>query len=445
MSKKVSCTVTVGAGSEKHNHDLRFRESLNHTRTADCQDAIIELVPYRPYQTQINEMMKPYIDEYNHRQQERYEAAWARYNAGEIRTKPRKRDYKPMSDDYYTDHLHDQQWNPRTKKMEDVPIYREVIFGLGDQNDRKSGLITRDEAVAVMTNVVARWPEIFPDLKLLGASIHLDEEGFYHCHIDYKPLYEKENPERGLTVGTGQDAALEKMGFTPEQSIINGRDKVPILFNAFRNRLYLETEKELNRYGLRLMYGASKIKEPGKDSSVNQQLEVWQATRDGVHEVQMLKNNMLDIVQGDHVSPEGFKQAVTAAENVTKALDELQQQPRSRINKDNVIVPFRLLDQLRSFVLDVVNTVKHLLQQIDILEDHLDHYENIQEKLDGGGKIFSKLEWMQLQAEQKRRVAEEEKKTSRLESALRGLGISQREVEKIKNGGKESEASWGNK
>lgn len=130
-----------------------------------------------------------------------------------------------------------------------------------------------------MSGVVKRWPEIFPCLKLLGATIHLDEDGFYHCHIDYIPLFESGNDgkqEHGLQASHSQEAAFMHMGFEPEQSIINASDKAPIRFNAFRNRLYLTAEEELNALGLRLQYGVSKIKEPAKDSSTNQRMENWQ-------------------------------------------------------------------------------------------------------------------------------------------------------------------------
>ena len=370
MSKKISCTITVGAGSERHNHNLKYREALDHTHTADCPDAIIELIPYRPYKEQINELMKPYIDEYNEKIEARYKHAWDRYNSGEIKTKPRKRDFKKLDCDYFTEHQDDKVFNPHTKKLEDALMWREVILGLGDRDDRQKGKITKEEAVAVMKNVIDRWPELYPHFKLLGATIHLDEEGFYHCHINYKPLYEKDTPERGLSVGVGHDAALEHMGFHPEQSIINGRDKAPILFNGFRNRLYLEVEKELNNYGMRLLYGVSKIKEPNKDSSVNQKLEDWKASQDGIHELQKIKNHMLDIVEEDKVSPKGFKKAITAAKQLDDILLEVENQPRKRF-KGIVEVSFNLFDQLRSIVQDLVNTIHHLLHQIDVLTDNL--------------------------------------------------------------------------
>lgn len=373
-SRQVSCTATVGAGSEQHNHDLKFREALDHTNTADRPDAIIELIPYRPYKTQINELMYPYIKAYNDDVEARFEAAKERYRRGEIKSRPKRRDYKLMDYDYYETHLHDTHTNPKTKKVEELPMWREVIFGLGDMEDRKTGVITQEEAVAVMTDVVKRWPELFPDFKLLGATIHLDEKGFYHCHINYKPLYEKAEPERGLKVGIGHDGALERMGFTPEQSIINESDKAPILFNAFRNRLYRETEQALIAHGLRLQYGVSATKEPGKDSSTNQQLDAWQATQDATRELQRQKNVMLDVVMSDKVSPEGYKQAIDAADSIVSTLDEISKAPRSRLKKDKVVVEFRLFDQLRSFVTALVESVKHLLHKISVLEDNVHHY-----------------------------------------------------------------------
>lgn len=374
-SRTISCTCTVGAGSEQHNHSLKFREALDHVTTKNDPNAIIELIPYVPYKKQINELMLPYIQEYNKASDARFEAAKERYRSGQIKSRPKRRDYPTMDEDYCKEHEGGIKYaNPRTKKTEIIPLWREVIFGLGDMNDRKTGAITKEEAVAVMTDVVKRWPKLFPDFKLLGATIHLDEKGFYHCHIDYKPLYEKSTPERGLKVGIGHDGALEHMGFTKEQSIINESDKAPILFNAFRNKLYRTTEQALIANGLRLQYGVSATKEPGKDSSTNQQMDAWQATQDATRELQRQKNVMLDVVMSDEVSPEGYKKAIEAADSVVTTLDEISKSPRSRLKKDKVVVEFRLFDQLRSFVTALVDSVKHLLHRIDVLSANVDYY-----------------------------------------------------------------------
>lgn len=347
MSKKVSVTVTVGEGSELHNHDIGYRQTLEHVHGG--ADDVIELIPYRPYREQINEMMKPYIDEYNAKQQERYAAAWERYNKGEIKTKPRKRDYQPMGYDYFEDHKDDVYYNRATKDKETVQMFRSLILGLGDKADRDNGVITRDEAEGVMRGVVKRWPELFPDFKLLGATLHTDEEGFYHCHIDYKPMFEGETRERGLGVLVGQEAALEHMGFQPEQSLINASDKAPIRFNAFRNLLYLETEKELNKRNLRLLWGATKIKEPDKDASTNQALGHWQETRDAANDMQQVINAALDVQAGEidaNNSVYFMEQWLPKAEQVIK---RVARSPRT-IDRRGYKVTFNLFDQLKSLL-----------------------------------------------------------------------------------------------
>ncbi len=368
--RAVSCTVTVGEGSERHNHDLDYRETLEHVH-GSAED-VIELIPYRSYKEQINEMMKPYIDEYNRRQQERYQAAWDRYNAGEIRTKPRKRDYQPMGYDYYTEHLHDTYHDRAHNETKELPMFRSLIFGLGDKADRENGIISAEEAEYAMRKLVEQWQQLFPAFRLLGATLHRDEEGFYHCHLDYKPLYERDfgtlTQEQGLRVGIGQEAALEHMGYEPEQSIINQDDKTPIRFNAFRNAIYRVAEQGLHEQGIMLEYGVSGRKEPGKDSSRNQRLESWQATQDAAREAQHQMNIATSIIEGNQVLPEDYKRAAGALENLDGILRDVEESPRTRMGRQGHIISFHLFDQLKSFVHSLQGALAQLWTRIKELE-----------------------------------------------------------------------------
>lgn len=365
---EISVTITCGEGSEKHNHDLEYRSTLKHVH--DRPEGVIELIPYRDYKTQINEALKPYIDEYNEGVAAREAAAWERYRAGEIKTKPRKRDYKRMGYDYVADHIDDEQHNPRTGKTEKMPMWRSLILGIGDREDRHAGRITEEQARCIFAEVVNDFRRDFPDFLLLGATIHLDEEGFYHMHLDYKPLYEKEKVERGLSVGIGQDAALERMGYSPEQSIVNGRDKVPILFNAFRNKLYYRMEAAMTEQGLRLQYGVSQVKEPGKDASRNQALETWQATQDAAREMQHQKNIALDIINGDEVSPKELADAMLSAEKAMGILRAVEASPRT-VTRNGYKITFNLLSQLKSFVSGFVETMAKLIREVKSLRTDL--------------------------------------------------------------------------
>ncbi|MFR3428647.1 MAG: hypothetical protein ACLTTH_00075 [Holdemanella porci] len=47
-----------------------------------------------------------------------------------------------------------------------------------------------------------------------------------------------------------------------------------------RNKMYKNMETIMNENGLYLMYGATSIKEPEKDASINMPLSQWQDTKD---------------------------------------------------------------------------------------------------------------------------------------------------------------------
>lgn len=428
---ELSVTVTAGEGSEDHNHDLEYRKTLKHVH--DRKEGIIELIPYRPYQEQINEAMKPFIDEYNAKVDSRYQAAWDRYNAGKITTKPRRRDYKKMGYDYYSDHWEDKCNNPRTGKVEELPMWRSLIIGVGDQKDREAGRITEDQAKAIFRNMAENFKEDFPDFLLLGATLHLDEAGFYHAHVDYKPLYQKENPDRGLTVGVGQDAALEHMGYEPEQSIINGRDKVPLRFNAMRNQIYYRMEEAMATQKLRLQYGVSKVKDPGKDTTKNQKLEDWQATQDAARDLQHQKNLIMSVMDCDYVSEKEVKNTTEIYMDITNTLEEIEQSPRSRLDKKKGVVEFRLLDQLKSFVNELLGVIGRLLQELEQYRERQADYDDLKKKSENG-KYYSALDLKTMESRHQMDLEKERQKTSCLEKYLQSIGMPQTEVDLIKNG-----------
>lgn len=382
MAAELSVTITAGSGSEKHNHDFLYRQTLPHTN--GTPEDVIELVPYRSYEEQINEIMQPYIDEYNARQKEKYKKAWERYNSGAIKSKPKKKDYKEMSYVYYEEHKNDVKKNPKTGKIERIPIFRSLILGIGDSEDRQAGRITREEAERIFRRTIEQFQKDFPCFKILGSTVHCDEKGFFHCHLDYFVLYEKENP-KGLKVGTGLEGALAQ-NYVPEQSIINGRDKVPLLFNAMRNQIYREMEAAMAEDGFRMQLGISSIKDPRKDSGKNQKLEDWQKTQDTVRYLQHTKNTALDIFEKDKITPSELKTALTAAIDITDKIEEIENSPRKRITKNKVVVEFRLLDQLRSFI-------DKLMEMIAVFLRDRDEYKK-------------KYEELKRESEQEKRMAE---------------------------------------
>lgn len=426
--KEISVTITVGLGSEQHNHDVEYRKTLEHVDSE--KGKVIELIEYRPYRNQVNEALSPYINEYNNKVLARYKAAWDRYNAGEIKTKPRRRDYQQEDPDYFTAHAHDKYFNRNTKTQEDIPMYRSIIIGLGDQKDREKGNLTEEQAQKIFGVVVEKFRADFPNFLLLGATMHTDEKGFYHIHIDYKPLYDRDIGQ-GLNVGVGLDSALERMGYQPEQSIMNGRDKAPLLFNAMRNQIYRRVEAAMAIEGLRMQYNATQKKDPGKDSSTNQRLGNWQATQDAVREIQHSKNVALDILERDEVTPEEVKTAITAIEDMSSKLEEIKQSPRSRLAKEKVVVVFNLLDQLGSFVQSIYSFFAAIIKERDKWRDEcLNHRYNASR-----GRYMNEFDVeilkISARAEAESEKAQIAERLDRLEQHLIERGISPKTIERI--------------
>lgn len=421
--REVSATVTVGQGSEKHNHDIEYRQTLEHVHGGAGD--VIELVPYTDsYEKQINDLMKPYIEKFNQEQERKYQAAWDRYNAGKIKNRPKQKDYKKMSFDYFKDHKDDTMKNPQTGKIERLPIYRSMILGIGDQEDKKN--ISREEAVRIFGKVIENFKKDFPDFKILGATIHADEAGFWHAHLDYKPLYERLEDRKGLAVGTGLEGALKRMGYEPEQSIINGRDKVPLLFNAMRNQIYREMETAMAAEKIRLQYGVSKIKDPGKNPSVNKRMEIYQAEQDAIRELQHNKNVAVDILENDTSTPGDVKEALKAVQDMAEIVDKINKTPEYRFDKKKGLVEFHLLDQLKSIFERFKEFIWHVFNS---REEYRRGYESVKYKLDHD--TVDRFEHESQQIVHRQELAEERQRTENLKNYLKEQGLPEEKIADI--------------
>lgn len=428
--REVSATVTVGQGSEKHNHDIEYRQTLEHVHGGAGD--VIELVPYTDsYEKQINDLMKPYIEKFNQEQDRKYQAAWDRYNGGKIKNRPKQKDYKKMSFDYFKDHKDDTMKNPQTGKIERLPIYRSMILGIGDREDKQN--ISREEAVRIFGKVIENFKKDFPDFKILGATVHADEAGFWHMHLDYKPLYERLEDRKGLAVGTGLEGALRRMGYEPEQSIINGRDKVPLLFNAMRNQIYREMETAMAAEKIRLQYGVSKIKEPTKNDSKNERIENWQKTQDAIRELQHQKNVAVDIFESGPSSQNDVEKAMQAVQEMAKVVDEINKTPRSRWGKTGS-VEFRLLDQLKSVFERFKEFIYHVFNS---REEYKRGYESVKHKLDH--ETVDRFEYENQKIVHRYELEEERQRTENLKKYLKEQGLPEEKISDI--AGERSEPS----
>ena len=373
-----SVTITCGAGSERHNHDVQYRSTMEHVVSGP--EDVIELMPYVAYAVQINEIMQPYIERYNQRQDDRYVEALARYQAGELKHKPSKNSYAHMDYDYAATHATVKHRHQTTGHVEEDPIHRSIIIGMGDKHDRQ--LIDREQAIAVFEALPTAIQEAFPFFRLLGCTLHLDEEGFFHCHIDYFVAAPKEVWKSDLPVYRGQDRALQLMGYLPEQSIVNSTEKQPLYFNSFRNKLYNIMQHAMDEQGIGLQYGISRNKYPYKDPSKNMRLEVWQDAQDRFIALQNYRNQIVEVLSSPDMQVQDLKTAAAIIHSIRKIVEgKTDLAPITLLHGYRVTgellnryisATTRILNGMRTHIQVQETHLQDLKQSICVLEDQRD-------------------------------------------------------------------------
>ena len=100
----------------------------------------------------------------------------------------------------------------------------EMIVGVYKKNENISERTCHD----ILKEYVRGWSERNPNLELIGAYYHADEEGEPHIHIDYIPV--AHGYTRGMETQTGLVKALEEQGFCK-----NGKATAQIQWEAREN------------------------------------------------------------------------------------------------------------------------------------------------------------------------------------------------------------------
>ena len=84
----------------------------------------------------------------------------------------------------------------------------EMIVSIGNS---KGEMVDDDTGKEILSKFVDGWDERNPNLELIGAYYHADEEGVPHVHCDYIPV--AHGYKRGMETQTGLVKALGEMGF----------------------------------------------------------------------------------------------------------------------------------------------------------------------------------------------------------------------------------------
>lgn len=146
--------------------------------------------------------------------------------------------HMPISKAYH--HLFDEaveEYNMRQKRPDrQIKNYLDVIRRDAKKHDCYEMIIgvygnecTPDNSKIIMQLFVNDWHKRNPNLYMVGAYYHADEQGAPHVHIDYIPV--AHGYKRGLKTQTGLVRALGEMGFEK-----HGHDTAQILWERRENK-----------------------------------------------------------------------------------------------------------------------------------------------------------------------------------------------------------------
>lgn len=155
-------------------------------------------------------------------------------------------------------------------------LFYEDVVQWGDIKDFQNHPELRQKAKEALVQYATTFQERNPNLKLVGAYIHMDEAS-PHLHIDYVPV--AHGYSRGLTTRNSLDKAMKEMGFKPEnESKMNNATKIwkeneRAYFGEICRGLGLEVEAE--RKSTRKSLSVDEYKEARDDmlGKIEQELE----------------------------------------------------------------------------------------------------------------------------------------------------------------------------
>lgn len=121
----------------------------------------------------------------------------------------------------------DSYYNTICKDKKKHPVY-EMIIGVYGKSEDGSPICSVEQGKEIMKKFVDTWQERNPNLELIGAYYHADEDGEPHVHLDYVPV--AHGYVKGMETQTGLVKALGEQGFEK-----NGRATAQIQWEKCEN------------------------------------------------------------------------------------------------------------------------------------------------------------------------------------------------------------------
>ena len=209
--------------------------------------------------------------------------------------------------DYY-DHI-------LKSKNGEKPFYEDVVQW-GSMKDFKDSPETREKAKEALLQYAKGFQARNPNLRLVGAYIHMDEAS-PHLHLDYVPV--AHGYKNGLQFRNSLDRAMKEMGFIPDNE------------NRKNNATMLWKEHERSVFGDICRSMGLEVEEEISTSRKSLSVEEYKEARDSmIFKIQNEYSDKIDELQGNVISGlnqlENIQADITSQkEELTKAKSELAQ------------------------------------------------------------------------------------------------------------------------
>lgn len=113
---------------------------------------------------------------------------------------------------------------------------RHAVYEMIIQIGSRSSEPDRDTGKAIMLEFVRTWPERNPNLEMIGAYYHADEEGAPHVHIDYVPV--AHGYKTGPSSQPGLVKALSEQGIPGHSRRHSKRDSAQVRWVKRENQYF---------------------------------------------------------------------------------------------------------------------------------------------------------------------------------------------------------------
>ena len=325
-------------------------------------------------------------------------------------------------EDYY-DHIQ--------KSKNGEKLFYEDVVQWGSMKDFADNPDLKAIAKEALVMYVEGFEDRNPNLKLIGAYIHMDEAS-PHLHLDYVPI--AHGYSRGLESRNSLDKAMKQMGFQPEkESRKNNATKLwkeneRAVFGDICRGLGLEVEQE--RKSNRKSLSVEEYKE-ARDEMLG---EIEQERDDLQADIEIAK----DVVEKYQELTAVYEQEATEASNLALEargdLEDLQEQKKAlegqisaleakKAEGEKVLTLLQTdvrekMDRYHDEREELERTLPVVRKQVKEAKEELKIVQKaVDEKMDQGQQLFSILT-LQERIDAARKEIEKEKKMSRLEALV---------------------------